>query len=26
VAQPAGLWRHRLRLLLLQHPHRDPGN
>ncbi|VAI15080.1 unnamed protein product [Triticum turgidum subsp. durum] len=24
VAQPAGIWRHRLRLLLLQHPHRNP--
>ncbi|KAL5648512.1 hypothetical protein ACJX0J_039321, partial [Zea mays] len=24
VAQPAGLRRHRVRLLLLQHPHRDP--
>jgi hypothetical protein len=26
VAQPAGVRRHRLRLLLLPHPHRDPGH
>ena len=26
VAQPAGVRRHRLRLLLLAHPHRDPGH